>query len=148
MADHSAPPSYDEVVTSPYQHPPPGVHHPPPGVEHPPSGAHLIPPTTTYTPPPAHYPPPTTAYTPPPDVHHQPASATSAVGNFHPRAHYHPSTEQKLQTCANPSAPPEIEMTTVNSIGVTAQTAERLLTNNTVDDVTAAASEDSEDMGP
>ena len=147
MEDHSAPPSYHEVVTSPYQYPQPGVHYQPPGVEYPP---------------PAHYPPSPTTYTPPPDVHYQPVSATSALDNLHPGAQYPPSPAQNLKPHANPSAPPEIEMTTVNSSGVTAQTAERLLThntvddvtaerlltNNTVDDVTAAVSDDSEDIGP
>ena len=133
MADHSEPPSYHEVVTSTYQYPPPGVHLIPPGVEH--------------TPPPAHYPPPPTTYTPP-DVHYQPASASSANGNLHPGAQYPPYQAQKLRPRANPSAPYEIEMVRVNSSGVTAQTAKRLLTNNTVDDEPAAESEDSEDIGP
>ena len=147
MADHSAPPSYDEVVNSPYQHPPPGVHLIPPGVEHPPPGVplippgvdhppppvHLIPPGVEHTPPPVHYPPSTTTYTPPPGAHYQPASATSAVGSLHPGAQYPPSPAQKLQPCVNPSAPPEIEMTTVNPSGTTSLIEERLLSNDTVE---------------
>ena len=130
MAESSAPPSYHEVVTSPYQYPPPGVHYIPPGVEHPP--------------PPVHYPPSPTTYNPSPGVHYQPTSVPSAVSNLHPGAHYSPpSPAQNLKPRANPSAPPELEMVTVNSSGVT---EERLLANNTVDCEPAAATEDSKDV--